>query len=128
MKLINTFDAITISTNITAEQLSKAEKYAPESLILVEDKQPIFAINVAGKGSVNKNGIVFDGVSRDGTLYVTMTNEAISGMSEEDAHAMLEENFGMVLFRLKQVEDQVELAIGIATENIATVSAAITIG
>lgn len=128
MKLTNTFDAVTISTRLTQDQLSKAHKYAPESLTLMDDKKPIFAIVEGCCGSVNKNGIVFANADRTGALYVTVTNDRIAALPEAETRTILEEEFGIILFRLKQIEDQVELAVGIAAETIASVAASIVIG
>lgn len=128
MKLIQNHDAITIVSDITQETYEKAQRYAPQSLQLREDKNVVFAIGVSACGSTNKNGIGFTGVNADGKLYTTMTCPKFGSLSAADARAELEADFGMILFNLKKIEDQVTAAVGAASAAIATVSDSIVLG
>lgn len=127
MKLIQNHDAITIVSDITQETFEKAKRYAPQSLQLREDKNVVFAINVSACGSTNKNGIGFTGVNADGKLYTTMACPKFGTLSTADARAELEADFGMILFNLKKIEDQVTEAVGAAAAAIATVSDSIVL-
>ena len=128
MKLVQQYGSYTITTTITKDQIAKAKRYAPKSLTLMEDKTPVFAVDSGKTGSISKNGITFNSVSNDGTLYVTCPCVVAESETPAQIKAKLEEDFGMILFNLKQVEDQVNTAVEAAAATIASVSEAIVIG
>lgn len=130
MKLVQQYGAYTINTAITKEQFEAAKRYAPQSLILMENDSPVFAVdcNTKANGSVGKHGITFNAVAQDKTLYVTMPCVVASTETTETLKAKLENEFGMILFNLGKIEAQVNAAVEAASAAIATVSEAIVIG
>ena len=127
MKCVNTFDAITISTSITEEQMKKAKRYAPACLQLKDEKgKPYFAID-QGNGQPTEYGISFNSVAPDGTMYTTLTAAKFGEKTPEAAKATLEDDFGTILYNLRAVEAQVVEAIGVADTKIASVQDAIVI-
>ncbi len=123
MKLTNTFDAVIISTSLTEETIRKAQKYAPKSLVLYEEKTPVFAIALGHRGGeVTPRGIVFADKAADDTMFVSRGVSGLAEKSPAERKAYLEENYGLIMFNLKKVEDQVAAALGSVNADIATVS------
>lgn len=123
MKLTNTFDAVIVSTSLTEETIRKAQKYAPKSLVLYEEKTPVFAIDIGHRGGeVTPRGIVFADKATDGTMFVSRGVSGLAEKSPAERKAYLEENYGLILFNLKKIEDQVTAALGSVNADIATVS------
>lgn len=127
MKIINTLDCIVISTNLKAEEIEKANRYAPASLAVMENEIPVFAINKSNSGNVSNRGIEFDSVKPDGTMYVSFTRPGLGELTAEKRKEILQNDFGIVLFNLKRIEEQVAAALNIVATDIASVEASIVL-
>lgn len=127
MKLVQQYGALTIETDITQERFAKAQRYAPASLKIVEDKKELFAITKKDSGSISQYGIAFDSVGENGKLYVTIAINTPENLTREQRKQLLEEEFGMILHKLAQVEMQVAAALSEADTMISSVTESIVI-
>ena len=129
MKLIQSYGATTITTALTQEQFDKAQRYAPESLTIVKDKTPVFtvAFNPNG-GSVSKHGIVFNQLTEAGNPFLTLGADGNAQLAPaENRREKIEADFGMVLYQLGQIEQQVTAKLSEIATTLATVADAIVI-
>lgn len=111
-------EAMTLTSNMKAETIAKAERYCPEALKLIdEEKKPYFIVQM-GAPSVSKFGVSFSNVNSEGKAYNT-----IVGFDKET----IKEDFAEVLFNLNKVEDNVNSAIEKLEERIRTIEDAIEI-
>ena len=127
MNLVSNYKTVTIETAITAKDLKTIKTHAPEALRLVdEDKHVYFAIGVSKVGSISKDGIDFDGTTKEGTLYVSVHT---NGMPNEDDNrrTFLEEQFGATLVKLAKIEQQVAEALTAQATAITAIADSITI-
>ena len=129
MKLTNLNDTIVISTSLTRETIEKAKRYAPDSLIIFKDKAPVFAVNAAsrGTGEISPCGIAFAQANADGTMFVSHNVPELAGMSTDERKSKMNDAYGLILFNLKKVEEQVAVALNLVAEDIATVSESVVV-
>ena len=61
-------------SDLTVEDIKDAQKLVPDALILKDEEgDPIFALGYGNYGSISTNGVVFDGVTNDGTGRACIT-------------------------------------------------------
>ncbi len=106
-KIQITGDAMVITSTIKMEALKLIEKYRPKALELKEKNeegvnQTIFAICSDNTGSVNKNGVIFNGESRDEGKYATITLAIPQGVEDVKAYAV--EKLGVAILYLNKLE------------------------
>ena len=129
MKLVNTYQTITLESSLTKAELQRAAKYVPDSLTLVDEHDdPYFVIDFVNpsKGSIDTYGVAFDSVTAEDKPYVTLVDNQIPTATAA-RQTYLEDNFGTTLFKLGQVEAQIRVALDAHADQIASVSEAITL-
>lgn len=100
VKILGT-TALIIST-LTLEQLKKLETYAPKALELKEDNEVVFKVAVGNQSNINKYGVTFnDTYKRRAACRVEL--------AEAGKNAMIT-GYGKILYQLKEVEMQAEIA------------------
>ena len=129
MKLTNLNDTIVISTSLTRETIEKAMRYTPESLVIYKDKAAIFAVSPTrrGDGEISPYGIAFAKSNADGTMFVSHNVPELAGMSADERKSKMNDAYGLILFNLKKVEEQVAVALNLVAEDIATVSESVVV-
>ena len=130
MKVVKSYSALTICSDLTVEQIQQAEKFAPEALTLfekVENKKiPVFKLKFEPWGSpeLSKFGISFNAYNEDHKVYVTLLCGGIASdenRSAEHQKQEILECFAKQLVQLKQIEEQVTAALAAKAELIASV-------
>ena len=129
MKLTNLNDTVVISTSLTRETIEKAKRYAPDSLLIYKDKTPVFAVSTArrSEGEISPCGIAFAQANADGTMFVSYNVPKLAGMSADERKSKMNDDYGLILFNLKKVEEQVAVALNLVAEDIATVSESVVV-
>ena len=126
MKVTVVQDAIVFVSAITRDEFDRATKFCPESLTLyqtVEDskkKEPVCAIMVSNDGSVNKNGIVFDSVTEDGKLCLTVAGATGFGntVSTEEKKQIIVEEFSSLILNVNKLEAQIAADLAAKADEI----------
>lgn len=108
-------DAIVITSTKTLENLKTLEKHNPKALRLMDvaddgSKEEIFRIGTTtGNGSINQHGASFNGVSRDGNGFASITLPIPAGVT--NATEYVYDKFGSALMLLNKVEAQIDAAL-----------------
>lgn len=116
MKVVKSYSALTICSDLTIEQIMQAKKFAPEALTLFEKiegkKVPVFKLmySVFDDARIDEFGIVLNKFDGEHKLYGTML--CIDPCSDDNRSAEVQkqeilDNFAKQLVMLKQIEDQV---------------------
>ena len=108
-KIVVKDQAVVIESTLTNSQLTRAEKYFPEVLVLSRKDEeenktvPYFAIGTtnASEGSVAKSGIEFVVGEKEDNAQVTIT---IGKMSKGKKTEYVKDNFGPILRNLQLIE------------------------
>ena len=129
MKLTNLNDTIVISASLTRETIKKAKRYAPDSLIIFKDKAPVFAVDAAsrGTGEISPCGIAFTQANADGTMFASHNVPELASMSADERKSKMNDAYGLILFNLKKVEEQVTVALNLVASDIATISESVVV-
>ena len=136
MKVIKSYSALTIVTDITVEAFKQAKKFAPEALTLYvqkgEDKFPVYTLmyNPKAPASVDKFGISFNAYTEDRKLYATiMCTEPANdkNRSAEIQKQQILEQMAGDMASIKLIEEQVAAALAAKEELIASVEDAVEI-
>ena len=130
MKVVKSYSALTICSDLTVEQVQQAEKFAPEALTLFEKveskKIPVFKLKFdrwAGP-ELSEFGISFNAFNEDHKLYATLLCSGVASdenRSAEHQKQEILECFAKQLVQLKQIEEQVIAALAAKAELIASV-------
>ena len=130
MKVVKSYSALTICSDLTVEQIQQAEKFAPEALTLFEKveskKIPVFKLKFdrwAGP-ELSKFGISFNAFNEDHKVYATLLCSGVANdenRSAEHQKQEILECFAKQLVQLKQIEEQVIAALATKAELIASV-------
>ena len=130
MKVVKSYSALTICSDLTVEQVQQAEKFAPEALTLFEKveskKIPVFKLKFdrwAGP-ELSEFGISFNAYNEDHKLYATLLCSGVASdenRSAEHQKQEILECFAKQLVQLKQIEEQVIAALAAKAELIASV-------
>ena len=116
MKVVKSYSALTICSDLTIEQIEQAQKFAPEALTLFEKvdgkKIPVFKLmySVFDDARIDEFGIVLNKFDGEHKLYGTMLCIGPCSDDNRSAEAQKQEildSFAKQLVMLKQIEDQV---------------------
>ena len=130
MKVVKSYSALTICSDLTVEQIQQAEKFAPEALTLfekVENKKiPVFKLKFDrwADPELSEFGISFNAYNEDHKLYATLLCSGVASddnRSAEHQKQEILECFAKQLVQLKQIEEQVVAALAAKAELIASV-------
>ena len=129
MKLTNLNDTIVISTSLTRETIEKALRYAPDSLVVYKDRTAVFAVSTArrSEGEISPHGIAFAKSNADGTMFVSHNVCELAGESPDQRKALMNDAYGLILFNLKKVEEQVAVALNLAAEDINAIAESVVV-
>ena len=116
MKVVKSYSALTICSDLTIEQIEQAQKFAPEALTLFEKvdgkKVPIFKLVCAPfeDASLDEFGIVLNKFDNEHKMYGTML--CVDPCHDDNRSAEVQkqeilDSFAKQLVMLKQIEDQV---------------------
>lgn len=116
MKVIKSYSALTICSDLTVEQIKQAKKFAPDALTLFEKiegkKVPVFKLiySVFEDASLDEFGIVLNKFDSKHKMYGTML--CVDPCHDDNRSAEIQkqeilDNFAKQLVMLKQIEDQV---------------------
>lgn len=112
MKVVKSYSALTICSDLTIEQIEQAQKFAPEALTLFEKvdgkKIPIFKLVCAlfEDARIDEFGIVLNKFDSEHKMYGTMLCTGPYRSAEVQKQEILD-RFAKQLVMLKQIEDQV---------------------
>ena len=116
MKVVKSYSALTICSDLTIEQIKQAKEFAPEALTLFEKvdgkKIPVFKLmySVFDDARIDEFGIVLNKFDSEHKLYGTMLCVGPCNDDNRSAEAQKQEildSFAKQLVMLKQIEDQV---------------------
>ena len=116
MKVVKSYSALTICSDLTIEQITQAKKFAPDALTLFEKvegkKIPVFKLmySVFDDARIDEFGIVLNKLDGEHKLYGTMLCVGPCHDDNRSAEVQKQEildNFAKQLVMLKQIEDQV---------------------
>ena len=130
MKVVKSYSALTICSDLTVEQIKQAEKFAPEALTLFEKveskKIPVFKLKFDrwADPELSEFGISFNAFNEDHKVYATLLCSGVANddnRSAEHQKQEILECFAKQLVQLKQIEEQVIAALAAKAELIASV-------
>ena len=130
MKVVKSYSALTICSDLTVEQVQQAEKFAPEALTLFEKvkskKIPVFKLKFDrwADPELSEFGISFNAYNEDHKLYATLLCSGVASDDNRSAERQKQEIlecFAKQLVQLKQIEEQVVAALAAKAELIASV-------
>ena len=116
MKVVKSYSALTICSDLTIEQIMQAKKFAPDALTLFEKvegkKIPVFKLmySVFDDARIDEFGIVLNKFDGEHKLYGTMLCGGPCCDDNRSAEVQKQEildSFAKQLVMLKQIEDQV---------------------
>ena len=116
MKVVKSYSALTICSDLTLEQIMQAKKFAPDALTLFEKvegkKIPVFKLmySVFDDARIDEFGIVLNKFDSEHKLYGTMLCVDPCNNDNRSAEVQKQEildSFAKQLVMLKQIEDQV---------------------
>ena len=116
MKVVKSYSALTICSDLTVEQIEQAQKFAPEALTLFEKvdgkKIPVFKLvfSIFDDARIDEFGIVLNKFDNEHKMYGTMLCGGPCHDDNRSAEVQKQEildNFAKQLVMLKQIEDQV---------------------
>lgn len=97
-------DTISIVSELTKEELERAENFAPETLKLKDDEgNEIFGIGF-GAPSYSKYGITFCSEDASGHLFMTMNNPVLDHSDVEAERATITKVFAQTIHALNAIE------------------------
>lgn len=116
MKVVKSYSALTICSDLTIEQIEQAQKFAPEALTLFEKidgkKVPVFKLVCAlfEDARLDEFGIVLNKFDSEHKMYGTML--CVDPCHDDNRSAEVQkqeilDRFAKQLVMLKQIEDQV---------------------
>ena len=116
MKVVKSYSALTICSDLTLEQIMQAKKFAPDALTLFEKvegkKIPVFKLiySVFDDARIDEFGIVLNKFDGEHKLYGTML--CVGPCNDDNSSAEVQkqeilDSFAKQLVMLKQIEDQV---------------------
>ena len=116
MKVVKSYSALTICSDLTIEQIMQAKKFAPDALTLFEKvegkKIPVFKLmySVFADARIDEFSIVLNKFDGEHKLYGTMLCVGPCNDDNRSAEVQKQEildSFAKQLVMLKQIEDQV---------------------
>lgn len=116
MKVVKSYSALTICSDLTVEQIAQAQKFAPEALTLFEKvdgkKVPVFKLvyGYFDDAKIDKYGIVLNKFDNEHKIYGTMLCDGPCYDDNRSAETQKQEildKFAKELVMLKKIEEQV---------------------
>ena len=116
MKVVKSYSALTICSDLTVEQVAQAQKFAPEALTLFEKidgkKMPVFKLvySIFDDAKINEFGIILNKFDNEHKLYGTMLCGGPCCEDNRSAEVQKQEildKFAKELVMLKKIEEQV---------------------
>ena len=116
MKVVKSYSALTICSDLTIEQIMQAKKFAPDALTLFEKiegkKIPVFKLmySVFDDARIDEFGIVLNEFDGEHKLYGTMLCVGPCNGDNRSAEVQKQkilDSFAKQLVMLKQIEEQV---------------------
>lgn len=128
MKLVNSYNAVTITSALTRAQIMTLKRFNPAALSLYEDKKPVFAIDYhdCATPDISPIGIIFTCTDADDQVYAPFA-ECMSGATTEEKKDYLKEMYGPALAKLQQVEVQALTALRSINELLSSVESSIEV-
>ena len=128
-KIIIAGSAAVVTSAFKKADLEKLKKYAPDSLVLKDEKEnPVFMVSVGSNGSMNAHGIVFDGVAPDGSGLATMTQLIPNTVAGAEAiNKWVMDTFGTSLLKLNELEGTLQAALDKVAADEAAVIASVEV-
>lgn len=112
-------NTLVLTSNIEYKGIELLKKVNPDALKLKdEDGNDIFSVGVGTNGGINKNGVVFDGKTRDENEFATVSVSGVPA-EKEKAEKFVADTVLPVWGNLEKVAVQVTDAIGTYTEQKA---------
>lgn len=119
-------DALVITSTLKYEEIEMVKKYRPEALTLKggeDGKEPIFKITTGTMSEIGKYGACFDGATRDGNGFATITlmiDEEPADLREEiaDKYGAALINVGTLEAILPEVLQEIEAERAAVLEQI----------
>ena len=116
MKVVKSYSALTICSDLTIEQIKQAQKFAPEALTLFEKvdgkKIPVFKLvySIFDDARIDDFSIVLNKFDNEHKMYGTML--CVDPCHDDNRAAEVQkqeilDNFAKQLVMLKKIEDQV---------------------
>ena len=101
MRIKTESNVLTITSEINVLDVTNAKKFAPQSLVVRDDKgSSVFRVDTATVPALSPHGVVFNTHDADGNLKVTLI---IEGMTPENAQETIE-SFGVTFAALAKYE------------------------
>ena len=126
-------DALVITSALKTAEIATLSKYQPKALSVFETaddgqtKVEAFRVSV-GNGGVNDYGITFNGTSRDGNGFATLTIKFGGSDNPETAKKEIAAQYGGAIAYLNKVEAAAPAALKAVKEAEKAVVDAITVG
>ena len=126
MKVKIASNVIVFESAVKAEDIKALQKYDRKALTLYdEEKEPVFAISVAERGSVSNVGLVFGGASRtDGKAVLTVPATDLPKGTEVDA---ITDKYGAIIDYVNQIEAGIPDALEKVAAKREAIATAITV-
>lgn len=126
MKVKIVSNVIVFESAVTKADLETIQKYNPKALNLYdEDKNPVFCIGVAKKGSVSNIGMFFDDASRvNGNAVFTLPAVDLPRGHEVEA---ITDKFGVVIDMVAKIEAGIGDALAEVAKTREQIAGAITV-
>lgn len=104
-------NTLVLTSNIEYKGIELLKKVNPDALKLKdEDGNDIFSVGVGTNGGINKNGVVFDGKTRDENEFATVSVTGVPA-EKEKAEKFVSETVLPVWGNLEKVAAQVSEAV-----------------
>ena len=109
MKVTVNGNALVLTSDIKAKEIELLKKVNPSALKLKdEDGNDIFAIGLSANGGINKNGVSFDGKTRDEDKLATVTVNVPAGT--KDVEQWVSDTVLPVWDNLTKISEQITAA------------------
>ena len=109
MKVTVNGNALVLTSDIKAKEIELLKKVNPSALKLKdEDGNDIFAIGLSANGGINKNGVSFDGKTRDEDELATVTINVPAGT--KDVEQWVSDTVLPVWDNLTKISEQITAA------------------
>lgn len=109
-KIVLAGSVYVVVSDLKVEDIKDAQKYAPEALqILDEDGEVEFALCFGKFGSINANGVCFDGETNDGTGKACITMPIPEGCGS--AIDYIVDQVGPIRSKIKMIEERLPAAL-----------------
>ena len=123
-------DSFTITSAAKVADIKTLNKYNAKALKLYstdDKKSELFGVGFAANGgSINANGVTFNGEDANGFAYLTQPIKTDAKTAEAKQTAVMEA-IGFATISLEKVEAQITTAITAVNEDVETVKASISV-